>query len=547
MEIVAAVFADFVETFLGGPSQLLTRLGSRSILGHTLTRLACVGGLSRRCLLVRPRDQGVAHDALRALSLDKVFEVLPLDDGQRPRRSLIRSARKWGLESWRGSPLGTTWFDEYLEPLPAGRVLDHYRAEAVLCLDGHQPALDSAIAEQMLTHLHENADEARLVFTQAPPGVAGLILRRLVVRELLERQHSFGLSLAYRPETPGLDPITSPNCCRVAALVAQTAARLTGDTRRSRELLAAAFAELGEDCDAVTLCDWLRRPGHDRAGPLPVEIELELTTDDPLPETMLRPRGSRIPRRRLPDLDAVGRLAAELATYDDRLVVLAGHGDPLLHPGFTDVCRRVRDAGVCGLAVRTPLVELPEAAVEAMLETRVDLVEVLLDASCRDTYRTVNRLDAYDRVLANVERIQQARRTRLCPQPIVVCSLTRCSATLSDTEPFYDHWVRQGGWAVIHGYNDFAGILPPDTTLCLTPPVREPCRRLARSLSLLADGRVAQCGQDAVGGTEVARWTEQPLEAIWRGSPLTRLRQAHAELDLRAYPMCRRCGEWFRP
>jgi hypothetical protein len=198
------------------------------------------------------------------------LEVLALDDGVRARRGLIRSARKWGLASWRGTPLGTTWFDEYLEPLAAARVLDHFGAEGVLCMDGCQPLLDPSVAARMLAHARENAGEANFVFTQSPPGIAGVLLRRQTARELLENQWPIGLLLTYRPEAPRGDLITRPMCCPVPALVAQTAARLTGDTRRSRELVEAAMGALGARAGAEEVCAWIA--GRPRVACSPLEL-----------------------------------------------------------------------------------------------------------------------------------------------------------------------------------------------------------------------------------------------------------------------------------
>src|SRR5262245_33871246 len=140
MKIIAAVFADFTETFLGGPSQLATRIGSRSILAHALARLERVTGLDERCLVVRSADLDRAKDVIANIDAGAI-NVLT-SDVPRPRRRLIRSARKWNLESWRGGPLGTTYFDEFVEPAAVAGVLDSQNADAVLCLDGHQPALD---------------------------------------------------------------------------------------------------------------------------------------------------------------------------------------------------------------------------------------------------------------------------------------------------------------------------------------------------------------------------------------------------------------------
>lgn len=545
MKIVAAVFADFGESFLGGRPALTQRLGGRTVIAHTLDRLLHVEGLDARCIFVRQRDQAAAQVAAAAVGAEKRVDILPLDDGVRPRRGLIRSARKWGLSSWRGTPLGTSWFDEFLEPLVAARVLDHYGAEGVLCLDGCQPLLDPAINTRMIAHARENAGESDFVFTQAPPGVAGVLLRRQTARELLENQWPFGLLLAYRPEAPRGDLITRAMCCPVPAEVAQTSARLTADTRRSRELVESAFAALGERAGAPEICAWLA--GRARVETLPLEIEIELTTDDPLPQTSLRLRGERVPARRAADPDAIQRIAAEIAAYDDAAIVLGGHGDPLLHPRFPEICERIRAAGVCGLAVTSALVDLPDAAFEALFAQRVDLLEVRLDSNSREAFQALHKRDAFEAVIANIERIDSERKRRLSPQPIVVPSLTRCAATLGAMESFFDNWIRRTGWAVLRGYNDYAGRSPADSLLPTEPLVRRPCARLDARLLLLADGTVARCEQDVGGEHALGRWTEQSIEEIWRGSALRDLRAEHAASAGVRLPLCRSCREWHRP
>jgi hypothetical protein len=567
MNIVAAVFADFEHTFLGGPSQLRARLGSRSVIGHTLARLNRIGGLTRRCLFVRGVHAEAAHQALAEAQLAGAYDVLAIDSGVRPRRQLIRAARKWGLRSWRGTLLGTTWSDEFIEPLCVAQVLDHYDAEGVLCIDGHQAALDPGIANAMLQHQTQHAEEAHFTFTAAPPGLAGVLLRRQTVRNLLGQNLPLGILLAYRPEMPQGDPLTRPVCCPIDGLMAQTQARVMPDTRRATELLTHAMADLGEDCSAEQLCAWLRRTENGPAGDLPIEIELELTTADSLPETTLRPRGRRVPQRQLSDFAAVDRLARELTAYDDRLVFLGGHGDPLLHPEFAQVCRIFRQAGVCGLGAATALCDLPDRTLEALFEHQVDILQVRLDANSAETFRQVHGADLFDRVIANIERLEQARRDRVRAQPIIVCSLIRSARTLGDLEAFYDRWIKATGTAVIEGYNDYGGLLPADDLINLAPPGRAPCRRVGARLMLLADGKVAQCHQDVGGSRALGSWISEPITAIWRGEPLRRLHDSQAvpaaepeaparglrretsgigDHALGAYPLCQRCHEWHR-
>jgi hypothetical protein len=221
-----------------------------------------------------------------------------------------------------------------------------------------------------------------------------------------------------------------------------------------------------------------------------------LTTEDPLPQTTLRPRGERVPQRRVADLATLEPIAAEAAEFDDALVVLGGHGDPLLHPQFPEIAAGLRAAGVCGLTVSSPLVELSDRVFESLFEQRIDILEVRLDAATAETYRQVHQRDGFDAVMANIEHVEAERRRRLSPQPIVVPSLTRCAATLPEMERFFDDWIRRTGWAVIRGYNAYAGRLPQDELLPTEPLVRRPCARLDTRLMLLADGNVARCEQD---------------------------------------------------
>lgn len=549
MKIIAAMFADFEQSFPGGPAALQTRVGAQTVIGHALQRMAAIEGVEQRLLVVRPRDEEAAHEALRAVSLAGTVEVCATDDGRRPRLELVRCARRWNLHAWRGAPLGLTYFDEYVEPVAVARVLQRAQAGAVLCLDASMPLLDAGIAARMITHLRQSAGEALFVVTQAPPGLAGIILSAEALGALVKAGAPVGVLLAYRPEAPRADPIARAECVRLPAHITEVAARLTADTRRSRELVAGALAALGENCGAGEVCRWVDAADAHRApDALPIELELELTTDDPLPETTLRPRGARVPPRRLHDLEAVSRLAQELAAHDDSCLVLAGHGDPLLHPEFAGICQRLRRAAPrLALGVVSPLVQLDPRRGDALFEQRIDLLEVQLDADSPETYRRVHGADQFERVVANIERVRTLRRERSSPQPIVIPSLTRCAATLPEMESFFDRWTATTGGAVIHGHNEYCGRLAADSLLPLRPPVRVACQRLPRRLMLLADGTVARCSQDINGQHPLGNWISEPISAVWHGRELAKLLEAHAAGNWNDGGLCSGCNEWFRP
>ncbi|HMQ16097.1 MAG TPA: hypothetical protein PKC49_09000, partial [Phycisphaerae bacterium] len=180
MKVIAAVLADFEGALLGGPSRLGERLGSRPILHHTLRRAAQIAGVERRVLCVSPRDAQAAAAALRESGVEERVSLVEIDAGHRPRLELIRCARKWNLHAWRGAPLGMTYFDEFVEPIVAGRVLISCEADAVLCIDAHSPAFDAAIADprRCAVRVHD------------APRLAAAIEQLLPVRRDAEQVHA---------------------------------------------------------------------------------------------------------------------------------------------------------------------------------------------------------------------------------------------------------------------------------------------------------------------------------------------------------------------
>jgi radical SAM protein with 4Fe4S-binding SPASM domain len=65
-------------------------------------------------------------------------------------------------------------------------------------------------------------------------------------------------------------------------------------------------------------------------------------------------------------------------------------------------------------------------------------------------------------------------------------------------------------------------------------------------MTVLCDGRVASCEQDALGRQVMGRVGEQSVEEIWRRS-FGGLRTDHREGNWKKRPVCAGCREWHRP
>lgn len=547
MNIVAVLTADYESTFWGTPSRLRDSLVDDAVIHHTLRRFADITGVDQHLMIVQPRDAEKAKADIEACDLTNTIKLSQSDDGVRPRRELLRAARRWNQTSWRGGLMNATWFDEYVEPRLCARLCDELNADALYLLDAHHAAHDPVQCSQMTAHHRENPQDTPYVFTAAPPGLAGLLLSRSAIAELVEKNFPVGILLTYRPEFPALDPITDDTCLHIDRDIQTAAMRFVPDTTQSFERLQAAFAECGANATTQELCRWSARENHDFAGALPVEVELELTTRTALPDSLLRPKVEKQNSRECVNLDAIAAIARELAQSDDRLLVLSGFGDPLLHPRFAETLQLIRDNGQRNIAIETNLLDVPQNSLTALFEQQVTALLIRIDAHSAEAYQQIHNANRFAEVVATIQSLEKKRRDESRALPLLVPLFTRCCANIHELDAFYDYWVQAVGSALIRSASDYCGQLPMDDILHPAPPTRAPCRQLPRRLTLLANGRVAQCDQDVAGTQPLGNWYEQSLTEIWDAQPRKELLQLHANHDWHQNPLCTNCREWIRP
>jgi hypothetical protein len=550
MKVIATIQADLEVTPLGTRSRLADELNGLPILRRTVERVCAVPELAGVYVLT-PENQAAR---CRTLLDGTAAVVQSVNADPPPWAALIRASRKWSLDGWRGGVGGSTAFDEYTDCRLIDGLLRHVEAEAVLSVPPAAPLFDPDLAARMIDHRRANRDEARLTFTQAVPGIAGIVLDAALVKEFAAASIPVGWAFSYKPDTPTRDLIFQPACMEIPAPLRFATGRLIADTDHSERALRMLLQQ-NEAPDLAAIGQWL--VDRDEAGvePFPREVELELTTDDPFPNALLRPRGERVGRRGPMSLDLLRRVAAELSEYDDALCVLGGFGDPLRHPEFPAVLEILRPAsggGVFGLCVRTAAVDLTPPLAEAIVAHGVDVLNVTLDAWTPELYAKLQGIESSDAdglesVRGRIDRLSELQRERSSPRPIIVPEMVKARENVHELDAFFDGWTRRVGAVNVVGYSHHAGQLEDRSVIDMRPPVRSACKRVRGRCLLLADGRVALCDQDFRGTHPVGRIGESPLSEIWRSAEFERVRAGHLAGRYDLSPLCAACAEWHRP
>lgn len=548
MRTIAVIEADFVRGALGTRPRLNDDLLGETVLRRTLKRVLAARRIDRVHLVVHHREKALADAATAGLDV----AVQTHDAGSVPWREMVASGRKWSLDGWRGGLVGSSVFDESLNPWVLSAVCQIDRAEAVVAVPPAAALLDPGLLDRLVDHYEQVRSEMRLAFTQTAPGLSAIVLEPAMIGELARAGQPLCRIMAYRPEEPRKDLTQQRAFYSVPAGITHAVGRCIADTgwafqRVVRILRDTGHADNVRAPDAETVSRWLAEHKYDQVGAVPDELEIELTTEDPLPNTTLRPRGPAVGKRGPMSMALFKKLIDELAARDDARIVLGGFGDPLLHPDWPAMVTYARQAGILGIAVRTTGVTLDARAVEALIAPRVDVLNVLLDAATAGTYRAVHNADRHQQVLANIEAVCRAVHEHQQPQPLIVCEMAKTRATIGEMEQFYDHWITKTGSAYLAGPSHYARQWPDLAVMSMAPPTRTTCHRIFFRALVLADGRVTVCDQDFKGNHAIGSLADSSLSSLWTGPAMTAVRRSHLDGGFNGMPLCPACEEWHRP
>lgn len=453
----------------------------------------------------------------------------------------ISAAQRWS-DGWRGGLQSTCCFDQGFHAPFIQEALSRTPAiDFILLIDPASALVDPDLIDTIITHASAHPHR-EFFFTQAAPGLAGVLLKPGLLDRLAQANSHPGRLLAYSPDTPGLDPITNDMCVPVAPALARTTHRFTLDSDRQIDRMAAATADLNgqlitssaQKIEAIVAA----YPMSDRQ---PREVVLELTTRRASRPICSAATHLNIGRGDMP-IESIGPTLTQLGGIDDLRLTLAGVGDPLLHPHFPEILKFIADAQIPAVHVETDLLDLSDAALNALLDSRIDILTVHVPAATTATYQRVMGIDGFGRVFENLKRLLAAR-TAL---PLIVPTFTKCRENIEEMEPWYDHWLRVLGTAVITGATDYAAQIPDHAAADMSPPRRRPCARLQSRMALHSDGAVPSCEQDVLAKQLMGHARREGLVSTWQ-NPLQVLRDDHASNNLQSRPLCSTCKEWHRP
>jgi len=467
MPTIAYLPCSLSESRLGLPSRLTADLRGRPVLHWTLDRLRQCRHLDAIVLAHEPAD----GDALAALTHElpgdedavpvKRFALpdgMTLDDERRAQRI---AARKWSLSNWRGGIGNMTVYDELLPAAPIDAAMAAHHADAVLLVGPDWVLVDPDACDRCIAAHTDAPDAMKLTFTQAPPGLAGLVTSRDIIGQFAQVDATFGHTLMYQPKRPQPDPVNRDVCLDIPASIRSLPRRFIADTDRGCNMLRALIGALGDrapHAGLALIAEALTDLEHQR---LEGGLWHELPQQTVLPLTPFRMANGPITVPPRPDatpleLDVVLNTINRIAPCGDACLTLGGNGDALLYDDLDRVIEAAQDAGVFGIYIETDLL-CDIAVIDQLLDWPIDAIGVRLNADSPETYQKVMGVDAYKPVTRNLKHAlntingHEGHRSPNAPmgKPWIVPRMAKTDATIEEMESFFDRWLTFAGHAVI--------------------------------------------------------------------------------------------------
>jgi hypothetical protein len=540
-KIPIIIWADLETAPLGQSSKLLEDFHGRPLLRQTLGRVCRSVKSSSKIVYALPAQVEKIKSVLAGLPVEVVGVEYELP-GWWPG---VRSARKWAGDGWRGGLLGACAFDEDLLPHVVGSLGKRFNAPAVMMVNAHAPWVDPDLLDRQLDRYWEHEESTKVNFTQAPPGLSGLIMQTEVIERLPSSSKIAGSILGYHPDRPQIDLISQSCNLPLSPAIIQTPVRLICDMKRNLDLARALAGKL--DSETAGIAEITQSAGRELpafADLCPKEIELELITGWPWDHGYRpRPDQSRGPLDPAKIIDRVAELAKNC---DDLLIHVGGFGEPTRHPQFVELIRGLKQAGAWGISLATTGLFDPEIA-DKIVDLPLDVLTFLIDVPNREGYRQIMGNDEYPKVLENIDRMINLLQSRQYPIPLLVPVMIKTYGTMEWMKDFFDEWFRKTGWAVIDGFSDYAGQIPDLAVNSMAGPNRKACRQINGRLTILADGRAALCNQDFNALLSAGSIYDQSLMELWQGPAFAGLRIAHRAGDFCPNALCGNCRQWHRP
>lgn len=241
------------------------------------------------------------------------------------------------------------------------------------------------------------------------------------------------------------------------------------------------------------------------------------------------------------------KLVEELSEHDQPcLLRLVGDGEPMLHPRLIEMVELAKARTSCVVNLTTNGTFLSDEKIDKLLEAKIDLIDVSLDAVSKPVYEAIRKKSSYERVMRNMFALLERRIQKRSVTKVMV-SFVRQGENELEAELFKRYWQPLVDHVMIRELHSALGRVKQEESATRSQVYqieRYPCPHLWKRLVIDSRGRIKFCATDWGDETMIGNIGEQSLKSLWCGEQLNRLRRQHLDNRIEEGSACKKCNDW---
>ena len=217
-------------------------------------------------------------------------------------------------------------------------------------------------------------------------------------------------------------------------------------------------------------------------------------------------------------------------------------GEALLHPNFSEfilLARKRLPSAKIILSTNGGLLDNDKS--EAILEARIDKLNVDMDGLSAATAQSIRRHIKLERVKENIERFLALRSSKKGKTKLRI-SIIRMSQNRHEIEDFTKYWKSIANQVQIVDFNNWHGFVQDNSVSTTSTAFDFPCRHPYEELAISWNGKASLCCLDFDLQHLVGNVNHQSIQSIWRSEELDRVRNLLERGAYSLLPICRQCN-----
>lgn len=226
----------------------------------------------------------------------------------------------------------------------------------------------------------------------------------------------------------------------------------------------------------------------------------------------------------------VERIFSEITEHNAPSVNIGSFTEPMATAeNFEYILMAASKSSVMDIFVHTNGIYLTEEAIEKILDSRVNVICISLDAATPETYKSVRGASFLDKIEGNIRRLMDIKERRNLIFPLIRLSFCRNSLNIHEKDVFYDKWKDSVDLIEFQNYLYREDInIPADERFGKLEPAGL-CREPFRRCDIVPEGDVLCCCTMRTEDTVLGNLREYSIHELWNGKKIKRIRRSLVE------------------